>query len=295
MKKIALFIMTYKGLQTLKVIIKNPVFLRLVDYVVIGKDKNTINDYSEEIAQLCINNGINFYYKEDNIPKYPDYLITVSWRWLIKNCSSKIIVLHESLLPKYRGFAPLVNQLINNEKYIGVTAIFGEEDYDTGDIICQKKIKINYPIKINEAIIKISNLYKVIIEEIFNQIIKYNQIKNTIKQNEKDATYSLWRDKFDYKINWEKSSNDIIRFINSVGFPYEGASTYVNNKLIKIIDAEIIPDVKIENRDFGKVIFIKKNKPVVVCGQGLIMIKEAYYYDSGKSIFPLKQFRLRFK
>ena len=49
-------------------------------------------------------------------------------------------------MPKYRGFAPLVNSLVNGEKIIGVTALFASEEYDNGDIIMQSSVDITYPI-----------------------------------------------------------------------------------------------------------------------------------------------------
>jgi methionyl-tRNA formyltransferase len=292
--QIALFIMTYKGLKTLQSIVDSN-YSKLISYVVIGEDRNTTNDYSSEIRQLCIENGIDYYSRKDNLPSFPEYILTVSWRWLIKNCSSRIIVLHESLLPKYRGFAPLVNQLINKEEYMGVSAIFGEKEYDTGDIIAQKKIKVEYPIKINQAIINISELYKKIVVEIFAQIVSHDTIKNAIKQDDERATYSLWRDMDDYLIDWSKSSEYISRFIDSVGFPYTGALTYMNGKGIRIIDVESLENIIIENRHVGKIIYLKEDKPVVVCGEGLLLIKEAFYDESKESIFPLKRFRIRFK
>ena len=57
----------------------------------------------------------------------------------------------------------------------------------------------------------------------------------------------------------------------------------------------IIDDVKIENRDVGKIIFIKDGYPVIVCGKGLLKITEAVYLNDAKSIFPLKKFRIRLR
>jgi methionyl-tRNA formyltransferase len=53
--------------------------------------------------------------------------------------------MHDSLLPKYRGFAPLPNALINGEREVGVTALFASEEYDMGDIVCQRRLAVEYP------------------------------------------------------------------------------------------------------------------------------------------------------
>ena len=80
-----------------------------------------------------------------------------------------------------------------------------------------------------------------------------------IIQDEKEATYSIWRDEDDYKIDWSKSSDEIKRLIDAIGYPYSGAITS-NSKgeRIRILDAEIIDDVFCEVRHPGKVIFINK-------------------------------------
>ena len=133
---IVLNLMTEKGYQVLKTITQ---YRDIISFVIIGKDDNVTNDFSKEIESTCKNNNIDFYYK-GNEPKVDEkkFIIAVSWRWMITHPANKLIVLHDSLLPKYRGYAPLVNMLINGEKEIGVTAIFGGNEYDKGDIISQK-------------------------------------------------------------------------------------------------------------------------------------------------------------
>lgn len=294
MNKITLFIMTFKGLKTLESLVEAKL-QPYIEFVVIGKDLNTLNDYSKDIRSLCEKEGILHYTKSDKLPKILGYIITVSWRWLIKNVSSnKIIVFHESLLPRFRGFAPLVNQLICGEKEVGVTAIFGEKEYDTGDIIGQELMCVNYPISIHEAIEKVSKLYGKLIVSVFFDIIKNGYITTNVPQIESNATYSLWRDDDDYAIDWTKSSTFIRRFVDSVGFPYKGASSLLNGEKIRIEKVFELEDKYIEIRDVGKVIFLTENKPVIVCGEGLICIDKAVFDKTDTDILPLNKFRNRF-
>lgn len=288
---ITLYLATEKGYNVLKCLIyfKKSSFIKCV---IIGTDKNVIKDFSQEIKELCQYNEIIFFFNDLPNEIITEYSLAISWRRLIKSNKSKLIVLHDSLLPKYRGFAPLVNQLINGDKLIGVTALFASDEYDRGDIILQSNIIIDYPIKINEAIKLISKCYEKIVLEIVENMLNGNPIKY-IKQNEFDATYSLWRDNDDYQINWNQSSEKIKRFIDAVGFPYNGATSILNGEVVRIIDADIIDDVKIINRDVGKIIFMKGHFPVVVCGEGLLLLKDIKDKE-GKSLLPLKKFRLRF-
>lgn len=285
--------MTKKGYVVLKSIIANN-FVTLIDKVIIGIDKNVINDYSNEIIELCRKNNIVYFLSNQNFEINSPYGLAISWRWMIKAKGFKLIVLHDSLLPKYRGFAPLVNSLINEENTIGVTALIASEEYDRGEIIVQKKTSICYPIKINQAITKVGLLYSEIIETIFEKISLNLQLES-FPQNEDNASYSLWRDEEDYFINWHDSSKKIKRFIDAVGFPYQGAKCIMNKKIVVILEATLIKDLNIENREVGKVVFIEQNKPIVVCGNGLLQIDEAIFESSQHSILPFKKIRTRFK
>lgn len=202
-----------------------------------------------------------------------------------------LIVFHDSILPKYRGFNPLVSYLINGEKEIGVTALKAVKIFDAGPIIEQKITKIKYPIKIAEAIDLLSAEYGSLLNAVLNKIAK-GELKG-VEQNQADATYSLWRDEEDYNINWNKSASEIKRFIDAVSYPYNGASTFLNGKKIIIRDSEIQPDVVIENRCPGKVLFKEGSSLVIVCGKGLLKVKE-FYSESGELIH-FNKFRLRFE
>lgn len=291
--KVALYLMNKKGYSVLKALL-NKNFTNHIKFIVGAKDKNVKEDYFQDIKNLCLGNNIDFYERKINeIPKFDGYKIAIGWRWIISD-SEKLIVFHDSLLPKYRGFSPLVNMLINCEKEIGVTALFAEKSYDTGDIIYQISKKITYPIKIKEAIDEVSSLYNKLAIKITEEMISDHKLPRR-KQDDNKASYSLWRDYGDYFIDWTNSSEKIKRKVDAVGFPYKGAKAFLNDKEITINSCETVSDLNIENRDIGKVIFKKNNKPIVVCGKGLLKIKEAIYTDSEKKIFPVYKFRSRFK
>ena len=122
------------------------------------------------------------------------YSIAIAWRWLIPiETHNTLIILHDSLLPKYRGFAPLVNMLINHEPSIGVTALFANEEFDRGDIICQKSDSVVYPIRIDEAIEKVSKLYVEIVLDINLYMSYLLHIKRKQKrQLKKERDLYLW-------------------------------------------------------------------------------------------------------
>lgn len=283
--------MTSKGYSVLQEFIKNSSFK--IEYVVSEKDLKIKNDFYDEIKSLCSINSINFFNRKD-FPGFTEesLKIAVSWKWMLNTQNSKLIILHDSLLPKLRGFNPLVTSLINGEKFIGVSAIFASSEYDQGDIICQSSSKISYPITIFEAMKLIEDNYKKVAKELVLKLSN-NQYPKASPQDHKLATYSLWRGENDYFIDWELSSKEIRRFIDAVGYPYKGASSFINGNLVRIIKVEEMNDVVIENRAPGKVIFFQEKKPVVVCGSGLLVIEELED-DNGNDLLPLNQFRTKF-
>ena len=291
--KITLYLMTQKGFEILKAIIGENILESLISEIVVGRDKNIDNDFADEIISLCKQKSIKHFERNENFITTSNYSIAISWRWLIGDNDSRLIVLHDSLLPKYRGFAPLVNMLINKEKKIGVSAIFASEEYDKGDIIAQSQTEINYPIKLSNAIDLISKNYIQLVINILSTLSDGNKL-SSISQNEDLASYSLWRNEDDYLIDWTKNSNDILNFINAVSSPYKGASTFINglNK-IRVLEAEIESDVQIENRNVGKVIFIKEKNPVIVCGSGLLKLINVIDNKTQENLLPFKNFRVR--
>lgn len=300
MTKVAFYVMNLKGYNTLKSFIEK-FGVGSVAYIVSSNDKAVKKDYFEEIRELAIKSEIKLFdrFKDfSDLDKNPNvYKFAIGWRWLIKN-EKNLIVFHDSLIPKYRGFAPLVNSLINKELNVGVTALVASGNYDQGDIIAQKKIEIKYPIKINEAIERILPLYFYLVDKIYKKIIgprknKEIDIFEVKRQNEKEATYSLWLDNEDYFIDWSWSAEKIKRFVDAVGYPYDVAKAYLDRKIVNFVDVDVVTDVIIENRDrhLGKVIFIKNEFPIVVCQRGLIRLVDVR--DNENNIINVK-FRSRF-
>lgn len=286
---IRLHLLGYKGFVALSKLDKK--YLDKITDIVIAKDKSIKKDYYEEITAYCTSNNIRHYERTKEPATIASLNIAIGWRWLI-NDNSALVVFHDSLLPKYRGFNPLVTALINGDTEIGVTALYGAKEYDRGDIIAQKKISIAYPIKIEEAIAVVSELYAGLLNDFFNQY--FSSSITAIPQDETKATYSLWRDNDDYRINWNLPAAEIVQFIDAVGYPYDGAKTAVENSIVTINDAKELPDVNIANRAPGKVIFKDGNTFTIVCGKGLIAVSE-FKDAAGNSIDLSSKFRLRFQ
>jgi methionyl-tRNA formyltransferase len=291
MKKLTIFAMTEKGYAVVSSIFS--AHKDIIDTVVSARDKNVSNDRFGEIESFCRDNGIKFRERSNAFTLGTDYAIAISWRWMVDHGSSRLIVFHDSPLPRYRGFNPLVTALINGDTEIGVTALFASADYDRGEIISQSLSTIAYPITIRDAIKTIVSNYVDLAVGIADKLARDEEIVGT-PQSEASASYSLWRDEKDYFIDWAQSAATIRRTIDAMGFPYKGAATTIDGKIARILKAEALDDLNVANRVCGKVIFVRESKPVVVCGQGLLRIDELVD-DSGRSMIPLTRFRTRFE
>lgn len=289
--RLNLYAMTQKGFEVLKTLSEGA--RCNINAVISARDQKVKNDHYEDIKVLCESVGIPFYDRAESGGVSADFVLAVSWRWLIDSPSAQTIVFHDSLLPRYRGFNPLVSCLINGEPRIGVTALLASDEYDKGNIIAQSSTEVSYPIKIQDAIeLSIGNY-----RELALTVAKMTESGKTITgrpQDERLASYSLWRDEEDYRIDWSQSADDIKRFVDAVGYPYHGASAMMSGNLVRLLDADVIADVKVENRTPGKVIFLENSRPVVTCGSGLLKINELVDEATGDSLLPLSRFRTRF-
>lgn len=286
--------MTQKGFEVTKSLTSGQL-KNVIEHVVIGKDQSIEEDFSTRIENYCLEKNIQYSFRNEHFtPKNDNYVFAISWRWMIDHPESRLIVFHDSLLPKYRGFAPLVNSLINGESEIGVSAILGAKEYDRGALIGQAKKHVAYPIKIQEAIDLNMENFLTLANEIAETVLLGKDIESTPQTGA--PTYSIWRDEKDYFINWNDSAEQIKRFVDAVGKPYSGARTKTSRgDTIIVEEVTVVPDVFCELRHIGKVIFVEDGNPVIICGKGLIKICSAKYETEGqKSFLPMKGFRLRF-
>jgi len=264
--KAGLFLMNQKGLSVLRTFLAHHMKDRIA-FVSVGRDQAVITEYAAEIFELASVNDIPVFERNSDHP-HSTLNVAVGWRWIIRT-TQPLIVIHDSLLPRYRGFAPLVNMLINGENKLGATLLWASEAYDQGPVIAAESVTITHPIRIDAAIESVITCYSKL-TEFLRASLQSGRIPQGTPQHEIGATYGLWRDQQDYQIDWSKSSDEILRHIYALGPPYPYAQTLCNNVPIEILDAQTLPDVKIENRTPGKVIFNHQDGCVVVCGSGLL-------------------------
>jgi methionyl-tRNA formyltransferase len=294
MNGITLYAMTAKGVAAFEAL--GDAVPGLVRDVVSARDPGTRDDSYDRLAVACARRGVPFHDRADADAVAPaSHALAVGWRWLIRDRpGTTLIVCHDSLLPRYRGFNPLVTALINGDAETGVTALLATGEYDRGDILGQVVVPLPRPVRIAAAIDLVAAAYGRLAADLGARIAAGETLAGT-PQDEGAASYSLWRDDADYEIDWSWPAGRLRDFVYAVGHPYAGARTRMDGVPVRVWDVAVEPDVRIANRTPGKVIFLRDGRPTVVCGAGLLRIDAlSADGDPASSRLPLTRFRVRF-
>ena len=230
----------------------------------------------------------------EKIKKFkPDFIIVVAFRMLPKVIWSipkyGTINLHASLLPNYRGAAPINWALINGEKFTGVTTFFIDDEIDTGDILLQKKIKINETDNAEDLHNSLSKIGSLLMHKTINRVLN-NSIKPSKQESNKEYKTAYKLNKDNIKINWETKPIDIYNKIRGLS-PYPGARTTIIDSKLKTKKNIIIYDCDyklINNKLNPGHIIISKKDFKISCVDGYIMIKDIKI--EGKKRMKIKSF-----
>lgn len=199
----------------------------------------------------------------------PDLGVVVAYRILPKEIYTipklGTFNLHASLLPKYRGAAPIQWALINGEKVTGVTTFFLEEKVDTGNIILQREV----PIDDEDNFQTLHDKLAVIGSELVFETVKLIETGkfDLIPQNESLATPAPKITKEICRINWTNEALKIHNLIRALS-PTPGSFTYHNGKILKIYKSKI---TNLFSTDKPGKIILDKNE---------ILVNTADYYLS---------------
>lgn len=179
------------------------------------------------------------------------------------------INLHASLLPRYRGAAPIAWALLNGEKITGVTTFWLSEKMDSGDIILKKEVEI-LPDD-NRGILE-ERLSHIGAELLKETVIKIHEGTATrVLQDESKATYAPKIKKEDGLIDWTKSANDIHNKIRAMN-PWPVAFTFLNGLKVEIWDSEVI--IQKTGEKPGTIVLLGESGIGVSTGRDILLLKE---------------------
>lgn len=193
------------------------------------------------------------------------------------------INVHTSLLPKYRGAAPIQYCIINGEKETGVTIMHMDTSIDTGDIILQEKIKLSEKETGGSLHDKLAVLGADLLVKVLHQL--ENGTADRIKQEEDKATYVKVIQKEMGKIDFTRPAVEIERLIRGLN-PWPSAYTSLEGKTLKLWSADV--EASDHKAEPGEVIEVRKDAIAVMTGEGLLVLRELQL--EGKKRMPADAF-----
>lgn len=242
---------------------------------------------------IKIKNNEEFYNEMYNLK--PDLFCVVAYGKILPNDILKIpkygaINVHGSLLPKYRGAAPIQMAVINGDEETGVTTMFMDAGMDTGDMILSEKVKIGDDETTGELWDRLSKIGARLLVKTLEKIEKEANNKETIENIKELVGARKQGDNFTVapmltkemaEIDWNKTGREIHNLVRGLS-PKIGAYTFYNGKKIKIWKTQTIKEDELEeiiknsgNSENGEIIFAdKKNGIVVKTPDGAIRILE---------------------
>lgn len=203
----------------------------------------------------------------------PDIFVVVAYKILPDKLLSipqfGAINLHPSLLPKYRGAAPIQWALLNGDLTTAVTTISLSRKIDSGAILMQESVDVNDNDNYGMLSDRLSKLGANIVVKTLDEL-ENNTLKGKI-QDESKVTSARKIKPTDYQIDWKKSAKNIHNQIRAFS-PFPGAFTMLNNKRIKIFSTTF-SDI-IDNFGENGEIKFHENQFVVQTGDGVLVIQE---------------------
>tara|TARA_B100000989_G_scaffold15460_1_gene10391 strand:- start:414 stop:1310 length:897 start_codon:yes stop_codon:yes gene_type:complete len=243
-----------------------------------------IHDFSKKL-DIPVNCPSNFGKNEiDHIKKLkPDLVIVVAYGKILPtdllNLDKILFInVHASLLPKWRGAAPIQRAIMNMDRVTGVSIMKITPKLDSGPILMQSKIKITQEINHQELSAKMSILGAKLILDTIN-LIKNNKA-NFVEQNDTEATYAKKIQKTETKINWNDTANKVIAKINAFN-PNPGSWFELNGTRIKIIRAREIMSKGVPGT-------ILDEKLTIACSKNAVQIIELK--KEGKQIMTTEEY-----
>lgn len=206
----------------------------------------------------------------------PDVIVVVAYGQKLGNEILSLprfytINIHPSLLPKYRGPAPVARAILNGEKHGGVAIIKVVKKMDAGPILGIARTEIPPEVTTPEMEEKLSELGADLLLEVLEKIDDRTVIE--IPQNEKEATYARKFEKRDGKIDWRKPARRIVNFVRALQ-PFPGAFTFANRRRLSLTRVRGEKTPKRPKERPGTVVDVRPDRLRVSCGDGFVEILE---------------------
>lgn len=201
----------------------------------------------------------------------PDLLITAAYGQyvptkLLNAPKFKSINVHASLLPKYRGAAPIHYAILNGDEKTGVSIMYMVKEMDAGNIISQSEILIADEDDTGTLFDKLSILGRDLLIDTLSAIFAGEN--ESIEQNEADVSLSPMISKKQEIINWENKAEEIFNHVRALR-PAPGAYSLLNDERFKIWDTKVVKETT--DIKAGRIVKVDKENLWVACGDGNVL------------------------
>ncbi len=200
----------------------------------------------------------------------PDLIIVVAYgqilpKEILDMPQYHCINVHASLLPKYRGAAPINKAIVDGETETGVTTMLMDVGLDTGDMLVKRSLKIGENETAGELHDRLAVLGREALDETLRLLCAGELIAE--KQDDSLSCYAPMMKKEDGLIDWQKPARDIHNQVRGLD-PWPGTYTYLDGEVLKIASTT----VREENGEAGTILAADKNGVLVACGKGSVLI-----------------------
>ncbi|MEG1311092.1 MAG: methionyl-tRNA formyltransferase [Romboutsia sp.] len=204
----------------------------------------------------------------------PELIIVVAFGQILPKSILDIpklgcVNVHVSLLPKYRGAAPINWVIINGEEKTGVTTMYMDEGLDTGDMILKTEFSLDNEITAGELHDQMMEIGAQTLKETIDLIEKGCAPRKV--QNHDEFTYAPMMNKSLGNINWNKNAREIHNLVRGVN-PWPSAYTTYNNATMKVWKTEVLSEDS--DKMPGSIIKVDKDGIRVATSCNVLLIKE---------------------
>lgn len=214
----------------------------------------------------------------------PDCIVVVAYGRILPVSVLRLpklgcINVHASLLPKFRGAAPIQWSIISGEKKTGVTTMYMAEGLDTGDMILKSEVGIEPDETFGELHDKLMEIGAETLSKTL-ELLEQGKAPRE-KQDDSQSTYAPMIDNNNSKIDWSRSAQDIHNLIRGLN-PFPAAYTMFRGIKFKMISSKISNTGLTVKKAPGSVVSVSNEGFLIACGDGKTLLVEEVQAQGGK-------------
>ncbi len=245
-----------------------------------GNDRHDERSIAKDFSDYCAKKNIEFVVvgdaketRQEMARCKPDIAFACGWYWLLDNSTLEMVPhgiygMHNSLLPKYRGSAPLVWAIMAGESRVGISLFRFSQGMDDGVIAARFPVSVGPHETIAQILQKLENKCVAELPAVWQQLLS-GAIKFEI-QDEAQATYCGPRNPNDGMVNWQQTATQIHNFIRAQAPPYPGAFTMVGEQKVILLSSRVFEHPYMGTP--GQILMRGHPEVTIACGQNTALI-----------------------